>query len=121
MSKTETAFSKFHELLPNGDLVQRLEQTNREYQEKMQQYAVNHQTPLPFESTIVEDLRQAFFSVQGQSSEVNQENAKEKQTQRSRREVIKDKAMANQNAVYRGLRKIKMATDKDLHKDSDSE
>ncbi|KAJ8953626.1 hypothetical protein NQ314_007231 [Rhamnusium bicolor] len=68
----------------------------------------------PFTSTIIDDLNEAYSKVQmGVSSLKNKEQIQE-QTVMNIRQSIKDKAMANKNAVYRGSKQVKMATDEDM-------
>ncbi|KAJ8956263.1 hypothetical protein NQ318_014998 [Aromia moschata] len=109
-SKTESALSHFKGVLSESELVSDLEMTNNEYQEQLRRYAAKCPSLAPFSSTIVEDLHAAFFDiVNNQSNEQDVESPG-----KSVKQQIKDKAMANKNAVYRGLRNVKTAADEDL-------
>ncbi|KAJ8965525.1 hypothetical protein NQ314_004066 [Rhamnusium bicolor] len=72
--QTESALSKFNQILPNSEIIQGLEKTNKEYQECLRKYAEKCPSLAHFASTIVDDLNGAYSKVQmGVSSLKNKE------------------------------------------------
>ncbi|KAG5895501.1 hypothetical protein JTB14_034817 [Gonioctena quinquepunctata] len=121
-SKTQSSLAKFQEICTSSELVDQLQTTNHEYQESLRKYSAKNTSISPFPSTIISDLQQAYRNFQKDETAPMEEEVEEEgddeTTLIGKRTSIRNRAMANKNAVYRGSKKIKTAVDMDMNEDS---
>nr|XP_023018336.1 uncharacterized protein LOC111507277 [Leptinotarsa decemlineata] len=107
-SNTQSSLAKFHGICKSSDLIDKLKNTNDEYQELLRQYSAKCPGVSAFPSTIIGDLQNAYSQFQ---RETPAEKEEEEEGPVQAKRLIKNRAMANKNAVYRGCKKVKTAVD----------
>ncbi|CAH1155535.1 unnamed protein product [Phaedon cochleariae] len=108
-SKTQSSIVKFDEICTSSELVRQLQSTNAEYQEMLKKYSDVYPGISTFTSTIIDDLEAARRKFN--CGDPTPEDVSNKESVRETRQSIREKAMKNQHAVYRGSREVVTAVD----------
>uniref|UniRef100_A0A6P7G5K9 Uncharacterized protein LOC114334005 isoform X1 n=1 Tax=Diabrotica virgifera virgifera TaxID=50390 RepID=A0A6P7G5K9_DIAVI len=111
-SKTSSALTKFKNSFGSTDMLfNKLKETSTEYSQLMHKFAEKCPDITPFSSNLVRDIETANLLLLGQDKKPEEKLVKEERTPVYN---IKQRAMANTNAVYRANRNVISGVDLDI-------
>jgi len=118
---SESSLIKFKDILEN-DTVKKLQDTCNEYDTLLEKFAEKYPSVNKFKSTVIEEVHKAHRNVFDQATSAFLQNSDpEDNTGQSFRQKIRQKAMTNKNAVYRGSKKVLTAVDLGMSDDDDDD
>jgi len=108
----ESCLYQFEDILKD-DTVQALDKTCKEYEAKLSEFAKLNPGLVPFQTTVIRDLEEAYQKVYMRESAVSEQEEPKTVVENLRltRQSVRNRALANKNAQYRGSRKVISAVD----------